>query len=125
MRALEGHTRDDLPALADLARGGIIRVCRYAGEVGGKERLSVGAERDAVVGLGPRLVSCSQFKDSIGKETQSTYRSADDLRVGLHAHDIPLVLQNEPPNTLATALGYQQVSRGIHHNVPRLAEAGC
>jgi hypothetical protein len=60
MRALEGHTRDELLALADLARGGIVRVCRYAGEVGRKERLAVGAERDAVVGLSPRLVSCSQ-----------------------------------------------------------------
>jgi hypothetical protein len=57
--ALEGHARHDLLALTDLAGGGIVRVRRHAGEVGGEERLAIGAEGDAVVGLGQKVLGSS------------------------------------------------------------------
>lgn len=49
--ALDRHAGDDLPALADLTRRGVIRIGRHRGEVGREERPAVGAEGDTMVGL--------------------------------------------------------------------------
>ena len=91
VRSRVGHARYDLLALSDLAGAGIVCVCRHAGKVGGEEHLAVGAERDAVVRLKP---TCSSALVAPERGGMLSYRSADNLRVGLNADNISLLLQH-------------------------------